>query len=55
MNEKKVILDFLDYAFRAGFGHVPDDDLVTRYLAEKEPQEKDPEWFLNTHWTENRA
>ena len=53
MNEKQVILDYLEYERGQYTGQ--DERDVDEYLAQKETQEKDPEWFMETFWTENRA
>ena len=64
MNEKQVILDFLEWE-RASMENIVYNSehnseehmqsIVSQYLASKEPQEKAPEWFMETFWTENRA
>tara|TARA_R110000772_G_scaffold83493_1_gene176565 strand:- start:1887 stop:2069 length:183 start_codon:yes stop_codon:yes gene_type:complete len=60
MNEKKVILDYLEWHFdNIAMQTLGTDreisDNIDQFLAEKETQEKDPEWFMETFWTENRA
>ena len=64
MNEKQIILDFLEWE-RASMEKIVYNSehnseehmqsIVSQYLAQKETQEKDPEWFMETFWTENRA
>ena len=56
MNEKKVILDWMEWylGFKPSYEMIQSvNTYMTDKGCQKETQEKDPEWFLNTHWTEN--
>lgn len=56
MNEKQVILDFLEWHFGVPLDEITHELLADQYLESKQPKEEGhQDWFLHTHWTENQA
>lgn len=54
MNEKQVILDFLEWHFGVPLDEITHELLADQYLESKQTKEEDNvDWFLHTHWTEN--